>query len=116
MKYKLTDETILFNGKVLRRIQALKDFGGVKAGEFGGWIESEDNLSQEGDCWVYDNALVSDGARIFDNARVSGNALVSDSAQVCDKALVSGNIWVSGDARIYGDARISGYARVSDKI
>jgi hypothetical protein len=29
MKYKLTDETIEFNGKTLFRIQALKDFGDV---------------------------------------------------------------------------------------
>ena len=35
MKYKLTDETIELNGKTLFRIQALKDFGDVKAGDLG---------------------------------------------------------------------------------
>ena len=40
-KYKLTNETITFLGKVLRRIEALKDFADVKKGDKGGFIESE---------------------------------------------------------------------------
>ena len=37
----------------------------------GGWLESEDNLSQEGDCYVANgDAAVYDGARILDNAIV----------------------------------------------
>jgi hypothetical protein len=60
MKYKLTDEKLSWYGRKLYRIQALKDFGYVKAGDFGGWVESESNLSQEGDCWIYDNEPLSD--------------------------------------------------------
>ena len=70
MKYKLTDETIEFNGKTLFRIQALKDFGDVKAGDLGGYIESEKNLSQEGNCWVADNARVSGNARVYGDAEI----------------------------------------------
>lgn len=51
-KYKLTEETMCFDGVTLHRIQALKDFGNVDAGELGGWVESEKNLSQSGDCWI----------------------------------------------------------------
>ena len=92
MKYKLTDEKIKHNDKTLYRIQALKDFGDVKAGDLGGWIESERNLSQEGNCWVADNALVYGNAEVFGNAEVSGNA------------------WISGNARISGDAELkNGY-------
>ena len=40
-KYKLTDETIKHKGKVLRRIEALKDFTDVKKGDKGGYVESE---------------------------------------------------------------------------
>lgn len=40
-KYKLTNETITFLGKVLRRIEALKDFADVKKRDKGGFIESE---------------------------------------------------------------------------
>jgi hypothetical protein len=94
MKYKLTDETIEHNGKTLYRIQALKDFGDVKAGDLGGYVESERNLSQDGDCWVADDAWVYDNARVFDNALISGNAWVS------------GNARVNGDAEIYGSAEI----------
>lgn len=35
-KYKLTEETMCFDGVTLHRIQALKDFGSVDAGELGG--------------------------------------------------------------------------------
>ena len=40
----------------LWRIQACKNFGGVKKGDFGGLIASEKNLSHDGNCWVYNNA------------------------------------------------------------
>ena len=63
-KYELTNETREFQGRVLHRIRALKDFGGVRAGDLGGWVEKEDNLSQLGACWVYGNALVCGNAVI----------------------------------------------------
>ena len=34
-------------------IRALINFGNVKKGDIGGRIDNYDNLSQEGDCWVY---------------------------------------------------------------
>lgn len=69
MKYELTDET---NGSGLRRIRALRDIPrcGVEEGDLGGWVESEGNLTQEGDCWVFGNAQVFDDAQVFGNARV----------------------------------------------
>ena len=48
-KYELTDETISVNGHTLHRIRALINFYNVKAGEVGGYIENEENLSQYGD-------------------------------------------------------------------
>lgn len=92
MKYKLTDKTITYCGRTLYRIEALKDFSDIKAGDLGGWIQSEANLSQDGSCWVADNA------HIYDNARVSGNAWVSDNAHIYGNARVSGNVRVYGDA------------------
>ena len=55
-KYRFTGETMEYNGIILHRIQALVDFLEVKAGDLGGWIEKEENLSQEGECWVYDES------------------------------------------------------------
>ena len=104
MKYKLTDETITYSGRTLHRIEALKDFGDVKAGDKGGYIEREDNLSQIGRCWVSGNAEVSGNARAYGNAKVFGNARVSGDAEVSGDASVSGaadyivfkNWWSSG--------------------
>lgn len=68
-KYRLISEDYkeIF-GKKLYRIEALKDFSDVKAGSLGGYIESEDNLSHDGNAWVYDNARVYGNARVYDNA------------------------------------------------
>ena len=119
MKYEiLKDEFIEFDGRKLYRIRALKDFHNVKKGETGGYIESERNLSHEGEAWVYGNACVSGDARISDdawvygNAQVYGNVRVSDDAQVYGDAQVSGNACVSGDAWVSGNARVYGNACV----
>ena len=107
-KYKLTDETINLNGATLYRIEALKDFGEIKKGNKGGFIESENNLAHEGDAWVSDNAHVYGDACVFDNARVYNNAFVSGYAQVYGNARVYGNAW------LYDNTRVCGYAWVAD--
>ena len=111
-KYKLTDETINLNGATLYRIEALKDFGEIKKGDKGGFIESENNLAHEGDAWVSDNAHVYGDACVFDNARVYNNAFVSGYAQVYGNAFVYGNAWASDNARLCGYAWVSDNARV----
>lgn len=40
-KYELTDETMSYNGRTLRRIVAHRNFDDVKKGDKGGWIETE---------------------------------------------------------------------------
>ena len=138
-KYKLTNESVIVNGKTLYRIKSLKDFGNVKKGDKGGFIENESNLSQSGDCWVYDNAKVYNNAKVFDyadiygNAEIFGNAIVSgkarvygnakvyhyamvyDDAEVCDNAIISGNAEVYHDAAVYGNARVFGNAEICGK-
>lgn len=75
-KYELTEETVTVYGKTLYRIRAVRDFGSVKTGEFGGYIEKEENLSHFDNAWVCGNAWVFDNARVYDNAWVFGNAEV----------------------------------------
>ena len=121
-KYKLTSETIsvVCNGAeiTLHRIQALRDFGDIKAGDLGGFIEKESNLSQDGNCWVYDTAKVYGDAKIFgnalvdDNAKVFGYAEVHGCAKVSNNAEVYGNTDVYGNAKIYGNAEVSGSSKV----
>ena len=84
-KFKLTSEFIVdISGVKLFRIKALIEFGNVKAGDLGGYIEKEENLSHMGDAWVSDDARISGNAQVFGNAQVSG------------------------DAQVFGDARVSG--------
>ncbi len=68
-KYEFTGKIKTVFGIEFKQIRAIIDFGCIVAGEIGGWIESEDNLSQSGNAWV------------SGNARVSGNAEVKES---CD--------------------------------
>ena len=117
-KYSLLlDEPKEAYGRFLYRIKAEIDIPewNVKAGDKGGWIESEENLSQEDSAWVTDDARVYENAQIFGNARISeyawvhGNALIYDNAQVC------GSAEVYDDARVYGNAEVRCGARIYDE-
>lgn len=74
-KFELTSEFITnILGTKLFRIKALMEFGDVKAGDLGGYIEKEENLDHDGDAWVYGDAEVYGDARVCGNAEVCGNA------------------------------------------
>lgn len=60
-KFELTSETRRHLGRTLYRIRALMSFGNVNAGDLGGWVEREENLSQDGTARVYGNARVKRG-------------------------------------------------------
>ena len=78
---------------------ASRSIGSVESGTHGGLVESENNLSHDGDAWVHDGALVHEHARI------------EGYAQVYAGSIVEGNSLVSGDASIRG-ATISGNSRI----
>ena len=105
-KYELTTETLQFAGRTLHRIKAVKDFGSIQAGEFGGWIENEKNLSQDDNAWIYYNAMVFDNANVFGNAKILGNAKVYDNAKIFGNAKILGNAEVYGNAIVYGNAKV----------
>lgn len=129
-KFELTTK-ISFNGRTLYRIRALKDFGVVKKGDLGGYVEKESNLSQTGDAWIYDDAKVMDNAivkenatlhhnaEVYDKAIVSGlasvneNVTLRDKATVSDNAILYGNVILVDDAKIYDKARLYDYVLVS---
>lgn len=81
MKYKLTDETREWFGRILHRIEAVTNFGNVKAGDKGGWIEKEENLAHDGDCCVYGDA------RVYGYASVCGKADIKSKGDI---------IWLTG--------------------
>ncbi|MFR9309884.1 hypothetical protein [Hydrogeniiclostridium mannosilyticum] len=94
-KYILTEETKEVGGHILHKIQAVRDFGDVQKGDLGGWIESEKNLSHDGDCWISSNG------KVFDNGEVSGNGRIF------------GDGWVSDDGWVFGNAKIGFNAYIS---
>ncbi|MDO4759938.1 MAG: hypothetical protein Q4A33_01395, partial [Candidatus Saccharibacteria bacterium] len=148
-KYMFTDQEKVVrdnegNRYTVHRIKALRDIPlhGVKEGDLGGWVETQDNLSQSGDdSWVADEAVVFDKAdvrmealvcghaRVFHFARVYCSAIVTDYAKVFGVdgekigdtefrhlwcPTITGSAIVSGRAKIYGSNRVGGFARVFD--
>jgi len=103
-KYELTSETKEVDGAILHRIRALRDFGNVKAGDVGGWVESESNLSHYGRCWIYDDAVASEHALLCGNVVLSGNARASGHTRL------SGNVWLADNSHASGYTRLSGNA------
>jgi UDP-3-O-[3-hydroxymyristoyl] glucosamine N-acyltransferase len=115
-KYEMTaDSMVNDDGVDLYRIRALKSFTPlagnaleVKAGDLGGYIESERNLSQTGSAWVADNA------QVFDCARVVGDALVKDRACVSGHSLVKDKACALNDTRMYDHSQICEQAKIFD--
>lgn len=131
-KYEFTGETRIIknNGSEheVKRIRALKGFkpptmlDEVNIGDLGGWIEEEDNLSQDGLCWVDENAVVIESAVVKDNAYVCGNAFVCENAVICrfgtvdENAFVGGNSIISDNATVFERAKISGYVTIKGNV
>ena len=126
-KYEiLKDKAITMNGSTIYRIKALKDFGDVKVGDIGGFIEKEENLSHEGPCWIYgdamvyhnakvkDNAIVRDYAHVYNDAEVLQNAIVEGHTRVFDQCFVFGNARIKDNANVFGHGRVNGFAIIQD--
>jgi hypothetical protein len=97
----------------------------VRAGELGGYVENADNLSHNGNAWIYndgskaigdsritDNAQIRGASTIEDRVKVSGNADVNNSTltedvQVSDKARVD-NTQLSGEKHVKGEKLVRG--------
>lgn len=75
-KYEFTGVAKETWALTLHQIRAIRDFGNVKAGDIGGWIEKEENLSHDGDCWVYENAEVYENAKVTTTVNTFGNAFI----------------------------------------
>lgn len=148
-KYELVDDqttTIdIDNGdgtttpKTLKKIRALKDFADVNTGDLGGYVETEGNLSQRGNCWIYSGKVYGTG-RVQENATVywgsttipdnviiegfsrvemsiNGNVGVGGNAYIANGPKINGTdpnrkIWIYDNAKVYGWARIEGYGSI----
>lgn len=113
----IREDKINWSGRILYRIKACTDFTTtsgveVKAGDLGGYVENESNLSQNGKAWicngakVYGDAKVFGDAQIWDSAQVYGNAMVYSNAKVYGNAIISDNVKVYDNAEVYGNAEV----------
>lgn len=135
MKYELIESDRKSpNGARLYRVRATEDGVHAKRGELGGFVESTENLSQEGnawvakhavvlgEAWVTDDALVTERAKVcgrvevYDCACVGGSARVLEHAVVCDDALVLDSAVVEGRAWIRGESVVCGCSRLSGNV
>lgn len=117
-KYEITEIThpkYQWLHRIRARCQVNEQVG---PGALGGYVQTEDNLSQDGTCWIYDQAIcceeavVEDDGRMFDGAVARGSALISGDARMFERAVAEGNSsFFSGELK--EDARLSGNAVVN---
>lgn len=91
----------------LHRIRALRDIDpDVKAGDLGGFVESESNLSTEPDdtAWIYNDAIAT------------GNAYVDKASRLRDRAIICDCAYVSQGSVLYGDARAEDNAYIRGSV
>lgn len=111
-KYRLSDKSRNYpfqeEGEkktvTLWQVVALRDFADVKAGVAGGWVDSEHALSQEGDCWIYDENSV-----VFAGVTITGNVRITQPCTLSHAVVVEGNAWLDG-------ATVTHHAKISDNV
>lgn len=111
-KYEVCPFIISFGGITVHRIRALIDIPrhGVKAGDLGGYVEDESNLSQDGDCWI------TGSAKVYEGAKVVGNAIVRDKYNIYGGAVIGGDIDLHGKGYIFGNVKLGGEMYVSGDV
>lgn len=124
-KYELTNETKEINGCTLHRIVALRDFGNVKKGYLGGFIEKESNLSHANTCWIYDDGIVCGESRLCEGSEVHDNAVVCGTSTIWENSRIFENAYVCdsliGRSKIHGNASVNNAevlcgAEVKDRV
>lgn len=81
------------------RLRAMRDFGTVKKGDFGGYVQEPDALSIKGTCWA------DRGSFILQGAHLSGQAFLQSSV-LSGLSEVGGSAWLISTAA--HDVRCSG--------
>lgn len=103
-KFEFTGQTRDFDGTRLHQIRALRrlELSDIHPGDLGGWLEHEENLSHDGECWVYPEAIVCGQARVEGDSRLH------------DRAVVKGNATVRGFSLLHHDSRVTDHAVIED--
>ena len=120
----------------LFRIMAIRDIPeiNIKKGDLGGWVDNQDALSQDGNCWIFNNAMVVNklggqvsgnaliygnakvlGGKVGGNAKMYGNSAILDNSQLDDFAQLHDNCIIAQNAHVCGRAYLSNNVKVLGK-
>ena len=113
-QYKLTESTVTVDGRILYRIKAITNIHDpngatiVHRGTQGGFVESEANLDQTGDCWIGPGVLVYEDAFVCGYSFVGGPGPI----HIHGRALLQNAFsWlqedICGDTVIHNDKQLS---------
>ena len=134
------ENTIEWKGHTLYRIRALRDFGDIRKGDIGGFVENENNLSHKGNCWIYDDAKAMDDSIMYDNSRICdkselhddsemynytrmydyselhNNSIMNDNSEMHDISKMYGNSIMYDDSEMYGDSELNNQVKLYGKL
>ena len=80
----------------------------IRAGDPGGFIQSEKNLSQNGSCWIDDDAFAFGQAKVCDDAYLGGKAAIGGKVKLYDDTKVTDSVQLGGSIKLYGRTKIIG--------
>lgn len=97
-------------------IEAIVDIPskGVRKGDKGGYVESEDNLSHEGNCWIYPTCAVINGAVVLGNASISKETKMTGDSQVSGDSSVENSMLF--DSMVDGNTKVSNSKLINSVI
>lgn len=103
------------------RIQSLRTFKTcgrdaklIRKGDLGGFVSTEDNLSQGGRSWIDIDSAALQNSRVQDNAYLSGGSSMFDqaqlkgSAEVADTTVLSGGVTAQDQSSLLGKNNLNG--------
>lgn len=98
------------------RIRALRDIPehGVLAGDLGGFVQSERNLSQTGAAWIADLASATDRSHVGGDSLLSGNAKMTGDSRADGRSRISDHANLSGCAVVTDNAVVARFNHVGD--
>lgn len=117
-KYEFTGDEKEYKQTTFRQIRALVDIPlhGVKAGDLGGWLEEERNLSHEGLSWVNQDSYVLRSAKVRENAHVCGESIIDFRSSIYGNAFVQNSVVhginTIGENAVVKDSDIRGHCSV----
>lgn len=95
--------------RALRRIERPFGLPPVEPGDLGGYVAMSSCLSNEGDCWIADEAFVS--GHVSGDSQVTGHAHVGYPSEVTGKSLISDYAQVIDGAEV-SNSMVTDYAQV----